>query len=142
MALRENVRWGNLKLLVPTLVIDEFELNRPRIEASMTASVTERFRQLRRDFDEFGGEEHQTAIDALENLGHQVPLIGAMTTRNFDELLELLGAGEPLEVTDEHRRRAVQRGLDKRAPFHRSRNSVADAILARVYATAGWRTLT
>jgi len=30
----------------------------------------------------------------------------------------------------------VQRGLDKRAPFHRSRNSVADALLIELYATA------
>jgi hypothetical protein len=30
----------------------------------------------------------------------------------------------------------VQRGLDKRAPFHRSRNGVADALLIEVYATA------
>jgi hypothetical protein len=30
----------------------------------------------------------------------------------------------------------VQRGLDKRAPFHHSRNGVADALLIEVYATA------
>lgn len=136
VALRLNVQWGNLNLLVPSLVVDEFERNRPRIEASMTASVAERFRQIRRDFDEYGGEEHQTAIEALENLGHQVPLIGAMTTRNFDELLHLVRGGAALEATDGQRRRVVQRALDKQAPFHRPRNSVADALLIEMYATA------
>jgi hypothetical protein len=65
--------WGNLKLLVPSLVVDELQRNRSRIEASMTASVAERFRQIRREFDHYGGEEHRTAIAALDNLAHQVP---------------------------------------------------------------------
>jgi hypothetical protein len=136
VAVRLNVVWGNLKLLVPSLVVDEFQRNRPRIEASMTASVAERFRQIRRDFGQYGGEEHQTAIAALDNLAHQVPLIGAMTTRNFDDVLTLLRDGLVLEPTDEEHRRVVQRALDKRAPFHRSRNSVADALLIEMYASA------
>lgn len=59
-----------------------------------------------------------------------------MTTRNFDEVLELLRKGRPIEPTDEERSRVFQRGLDKRAPFHRSRNSVADALLVELYARA------
>lgn len=136
VAIRLSVMWGNLQLLVPSLIIDEFERNRPRIESSMTASVAERFRQMRRDFDEYGGEEHQTAIEALDSLAHQVPLIGAMTTRNFDDVLGLLRDGRTMEPTDDERRRVVQRGLDKRAPFHRSRNSVADALLIEMYASS------
>ena len=136
VAIRLNVHWGSLQLLVPSLGIDEFQRNRPRIESSMTASVADRFKQIRRDFDEYGGESYQEAIDVIDKLAHQVPLIGAMTTRNFDEILDLLRAGERIEPTDEQRSRVVQRGLDKEAPFHRSRNSVADALLIEMYASA------
>jgi hypothetical protein len=41
-----------------------------------------------------------------------------------------------LEPTDQQRVRVVQRGLEKSAPFHRSRNSVADAVLIEIYASA------
>jgi hypothetical protein len=136
VAIRLNVQRGSLELLVPSLVIDEFQRNRPRVESSMTASVVERFHQMRRDFDEYGGEIYQEAIEVIEKLAHQVPLIGAMTTRNFDEILDLLRAGENIESTDDQRSRVVQRGLDKKAPFHRSRNSVADALLIEMYASA------
>jgi hypothetical protein len=50
--------------------------------------------------------------------------------------LELLQAGENIEPTDEQRSRVVRRGLDKKAPFHRSRNSIADALLIEMYAAA------
>ena len=94
---------ANLELPVPSLVIEEFQRNRPRIESSMRASVAERFRQMRRDFDKFGGESNQEAIEVIDKLAYQVPLIGAMTTRNFDEILDLLHAGENIEPTDGER---------------------------------------
>jgi hypothetical protein len=136
VAIRLNVQWGNLQLLVSSLVIDEFQRNRPRVEASMTSSVADRLKQMRRDFDEYGGETYQEAIEVIDKLAHQVPLIGAMTTRNFDEILALLRAGKNIEPTDGERSRVVQRGLDNKAPFHRSTNSVADALRIEMYASA------
>ena len=40
------------------------------------------------------------------------------------------------ESTNAEQLKVVARGLAKQAPFHRSRNSVADALLAELYATA------
>jgi hypothetical protein len=136
VSLRVFAHQSRLELLVPTVVIDEFKRNRARVETSMTASVSERFRLIKRDLDEYGGEDQQHALDVLEGLAHQVPLIGAMTTRNFEDILSLLDGGQSIEPTDQQRVRVVQRGLDKTAPFHRSRNSVADAVLIEIYASA------
>ncbi len=136
VALRVLAHQGEIALYAPALVLDEFERNRPRIEASMTASVTERFRLIKQDLDAYGGSDQEDALQVIEGLAYQVPLIGAMTTRNFDDIVALLKQGDQLEPGDEERARVVQRGLDKRAPFHRSRNSVADALLIELYATA------
>jgi hypothetical protein len=126
----------DLELLVPSLLLDEFERNRPSIERSMTASVSERFRLLKKDLDDYGGADQQDALDLVAGLAHQVPLIGAMTTRNFDDIADLLRAGRELEPTDVECSRVVQRALDKQVPFHRPRNGVADALLIELYASA------
>lgn len=139
VALRVLCHQEEVKLLVPSFVIDEFKRNRSRIEQSMTASVSERFRLIKRDLDDYGGEGHEHAMQVLDDLAHQVPLIGALTTRNFDEILELLIQGERIQSTDDERTRVVQRGLDKVVPFHRSRNSMADALLVELYASVGGR---
>jgi PIN domain len=136
VSLRMFAHQAKLELLVPTVVIDEFKRNRARVETSVTASVSERFRLIKRDLDEYGGEDQQHALDVLEGLAHQVPLIGAMTTRNFEDILSLLESGQSIEPTGQQRVRVVQRGLEKSAPFHRSRNSVADAVLIELYASA------
>lgn len=136
VAIRVLAHEGEVELLVAPVVIEEFERNRQRVEASMTASVAQRFRLIKQDLDDYGGTDHEHALKVIEGLAHQIPLIGAMTTRNFDEVLELLRRGRAVEPSDEERRRVVQRGLDQRAPFHRSRNGVADALLIELYATA------
>ncbi|MGN6606012.1 MAG: PIN domain-containing protein [Jatrophihabitans sp.] len=142
---RDGQRWivtlrvlrhqGRLQLLVPAVVIEEFARNRPRIEASMTASVSERLRMIKKDLDEYGGDDQAHALEVIEGLAHQVPLIGAMTTRNFDDISELLAGGKVLDTGPDQERRVIERGLAKRAPFHRHRNSVADALLVELYAT-------
>jgi hypothetical protein len=45
------LRQGKLELLVPPLVIEEFERNRPRSEAAVTKSALTRLRQLRRELN-------------------------------------------------------------------------------------------
>lgn len=132
----ELIRDGNLRLLVPPLVIEEFARNRPRVESSITTSLADRLRSLRREVRDYGGDAHAETHDALNELAHHAPLIGAMTTRNFDDLDALLKAGAPVIPTDAERVKVVQRGLERRAPLHKNKNSVADALIIEGYATA------
>lgn len=136
VALRLLVHQRDVELLVPQLVIEEFERNRERIETSMTASVAQRFKLIRQDLEDYGGADIEHAAEVIADLARDVPLIGAMTTRNFDEVLELLRDGRRVEPTDAEHRAVVNRGVSKVAPLHRSHNSVADALLIEIYATA------
>ncbi|WP_157083934.1 PIN domain-containing protein [Millisia brevis] len=127
--LDELVHDDELILVVPPLINDEFARNRPKVEASITTSLSDRLKASRREVQDFGGDDHPDARHAIDELAHNVPLIGAMTARNFTDVEKLFAAGSSHEPTDEERRRAVQRALDRKAPFHRSKNSVADALL-------------
>ncbi|MEO3857497.1 PIN domain-containing protein [Acrocarpospora sp. B8E8] len=124
---------GKIDLLVPRLVIAEFERNRPRAEAAVTASVRERFRLLRNDLQEYGDDDRHTW---LAELTHRIPLLSAMTLQNFSEISDLLHDARSIEPTDLEYARIVQRGLDKKAPFHLHKNSIADALLIEVYRSA------
>lgn len=137
IALNHFIRQNTLRLLVPEVVMQEFERNRPRVEQAMTTQVASRFRVLRADIGAiYDGEDLEQAVNALAGLAHHVPLIGAMTSRNFDDIFELLKAGKLMSPTDAENRGVVQRGLDKKAPFHRSGSSVADALLIELYTAA------
>jgi len=59
-----------------------------------------------------------------------------MATHNFDDVLDLLVGGEVLWPSPGDYGRVVRRGLEKRAPFHRSKNGAADALLLEMYGAA------
>lgn len=133
-ACRQLIDAERLELLVPQIVIDEFEHNRDRIEADMARSVSATFHRVRAVVDEHGREGgREEALKQLDDLAHRVPLINQMAISQFSQILELLLGGRRLEPNAEVYRQAADRGLDKRAPFHRSRNSVADALIVEMY---------
>ena len=115
-------------------VIDEFERNRPRAEAAVTSSVLDRFRQLlRKDLHEYGGDER---LAWLEEMSHQVPMVSSGTLQNFSEISELLRTGSRLEPSTAEIEAALNRGLEKKAPFHLNKNSAADALIIELYGAA------
>jgi PIN domain len=120
-----------LELLVPPVVIEEFDRNRVRSEAAVTTSVLDRLRQLRRELREYAGERHEQ-IWLAETTQH-IPLVNAMAPQNHREIAELLRSGTVVEPTDLEYARAVQRGLDRRAPFTAEKNSTADALIIETY---------
>lgn len=126
-----------LTLLVPRLVVDEFERNRERVEADMTRSVSAHLGRARDAIEQHGqGDGRQAALKELDNLSHRLPLINQMATRNFEDVRELLTNGRELSPTPQDYEGVVQRGLHKRAPFHRGKNSAADALLLEMYGAA------
>ena len=128
---------GRMSLLVPPIVVDEFDRNRERVESDMTRSVSAQLRRARDAIEEHGqGDGRQSALTELDNLSHRLPLINQMATRNFDDVRELLAKGRELLPTPADYERVVQRGLDKRAPFHHGTNGAADALLLEMYRSA------
>lgn len=124
---------GRLELLVPPVVIEEFDRNRPRSEAAVTTSVLDRLRQLRRELRDYAGERHEQIW--LEETAQHIPLVNAMAPQNHREIDELLRSGTMVQPTDLEYARAVRRGLDRRAPFTAEKNSTADALIIETYAS-------
>ena len=92
---------GRLTLLVPSVVIDEFERNRQRVESDVTRSVSAQLGRARGAIEQHGqGYGRHAALKELDNLSHRLPLINQMATRNFDDVRQL-----PPATASWHRRR-------------------------------------
>lgn len=136
VAVRVLVHEDRLVLLVPQLVLQEFERNRERVESDMTRSLSANFRRVRDEIEEYGQDGRDAALAELDNLTQRVPLIKQIATRNFDDVHELLTKGRSATPTPGDHATVVNWALEKTAPFHRSRNSVADALILTMYAAA------
>lgn len=132
----QMVREKMIGLLVPRLVLDEFRRNRQRIEKESVRSLSTHFKLVREAVDKAGGSKRQTKVVLahLDDVNHKIPIVGGAAVQALDRIEKLLAAASPIEASDAVRLRAAQRAIDRKAPFHRDKNSIADALIIETYA--------
>lgn len=132
----EMVQQKLATLIVPHLVLDEFRRNRARIAAESTKSLASHFRLVKDAVDRIGGDRRrmQLVLSHLDDVNHKIPIVGGSAGNVLDQIESLLTASTVLDTDDSVKLRAAQRAIDKRAPFHRDRNSMNDAVLIETYA--------
>jgi PIN domain len=125
-----------IALIVPELLLDELKRNRARIEKDSVRSLGTHFKLVKDAVEKSGGNKRtvKTVLAHLDDVDHKIPLVGGAATQALDRIDKLL-TGEPATALSEGvQLRAAQRALHHRAPFHRDRNSMADALLIETYA--------
>jgi hypothetical protein len=132
----EMVRRKLIELIVPCVVLDEFRLNRERIANESAKSLSTHIRIVKDAVDRVGGHKRKmrAVISHLDDVNHKIPIVGGAAVATLDRIEKLLVASACLEPSDSVKLRAAQRAIEKKAPFHRGKNAMADAVIVETYA--------
>ncbi|MEO8682790.1 MAG: PIN domain-containing protein [Vicinamibacterales bacterium] len=132
----EMVKRKLVTLIVPRIVLDEFRRNRGRIIADSTKSLSSHFHVVKDAVGKIGGDNRQmrVVLSHLDDVSHKMPIVGGTVASTLDQIEKLLAASPSIAPTDDTKLRAAQRAIEKQAPFHRGRNSMADALIIETYA--------
>ncbi len=133
----EMVKQKLATLIVPRVVVlDEFRRNRHRIITESTKSLSSHFRLVKDAVGKIGGNKRRmrVVLSHLDDVNHKIPIVGGAAANMLDRIEKLLTTSPSIEPTDAVKPVTAQRAIDKRAPFHRDRNSMADALIIETYA--------
>lgn len=132
----EMVKRGMVTLIVPRVVLDEFRRNRERIAKESAKSLSAHFRVVKDAVGKIGSDKKRMrdVLAYLDDVDHKIPIIGGSAMDILDRIEELLTSSTIIELTEAVKLRAAQRALERKAPFHHGRNSMADAIIIETYA--------
>ena len=132
----EMIRLNVLTLIVPRIVLEEFQKNKERVAQESSKGISAQFRTVRDAVNKVGGEKHQleAVLSYLDDVNHKVPLIGGATSDALDRIEALMGRAVIVERSERVTLKAAERAIQKRAPCHRNKNSVADAVIIETYA--------
>lgn len=123
-----------ISLIVPDIILSEFERNKDRIASGAKKSVSAHFKKVREMvFTHADKNIKNKLIAELNNIDHKVPVMGDLAFYSIQKIEELFNQAEILNVTDQIKLKATERALNKRAPFHLSKNSIGDAIIIECY---------
>ncbi|MFJ3374844.1 PIN domain-containing protein [Pseudomonas sp. NPDC086112] len=136
-ALEELIKAGVVELLVPQLVVDEFERNKDRVIKESGQSLASTFRRVREAVHQFGKPEgRKEALAQLGDVDHRIAVLGEAVNDSIGRIEKLFAGSKKIVTSDAALLGAALRAVDKRAPFHKAKNSVGDAILIELYAAA------
>jgi hypothetical protein len=133
--IEEMIRTDLITLIVPRLVLDEFRKNRDRIAKDSAKSLSTHFRLVKDAVNKIGGDKRKVklVLSHLDDVDHKIPIVGGEAVSLLDRMEKLLTASPIIEASEPVRLRAAQRAIDKKAPFHRGKNTMADAVIIEMY---------
>ena len=136
-AIEELIDSGVIELIMPSIVLDEFASNRDRVVEQSQRSFASHLKRVREAISEFGGEDRRDAM--LRDLGeveHRIALKGEVSQRTLNRIEAVMTSCRAVTASQQAKDKVIERALANLAPFHRSKNSVADGLLIEIFAEA------
>ncbi|WP_338615248.1 PIN domain-containing protein [Pigmentiphaga sp. CHJ604] len=128
---------GEVALIMPQIIIEEFARNRDRVMAASRASLSSHFKRVREAIMQFAPEDGRDAtLKQLNEVDHRVATGGEAVNEAVDLIEKLFGKTTPVPASDNIKVRAADRAIAKVAPFHRQMNGIGDAIIIETYIDA------
>jgi hypothetical protein len=128
---------GDLDLILPSIVVEEFARNKDRVIADSKRSLSGHFRLVREALERFAPEEGRDAVlSRLHEVDHRIAIGGEAINDAVEIIEKLFARSTKIELADAIKARAADRAIAKVAPFHRQRNGIDDAVLIETYIDA------
>ena len=123
-ALEELVRTKVAKLVVIDLVAQEYERNKEEVANKTAKRLSQEFKQVKAVVSEFAKKNKAQTIEVLNDINARLPLLTDANYATINRVERLIESAEKISISERSKIAAIQRGLDKKAPFHISKNSV------------------
>jgi PIN domain len=132
--LEELVRQNQVSIILPRTVLDEFSRNKSRVAEESGRSLSSVLKRAKEAVHWLGdAKKKRIVLEQLNDVDYKLPSLGDAAIESLGRIEKLFSTTTVVEASDEMKLRAAQRAIDRRAPFHRQRNSIDDAILIETY---------
>src|SRR6266851_5965789 len=76
-ALEELIRQGEIELILPRTVVDEFARNKARVIEESSRSLSGTLKRTKEAVEKFGDpRKKRTVLHELDDVGHRLPILG------------------------------------------------------------------
>lgn len=132
--LEELVRQKQVSIILPRTVLDEFTRNKARVAEESGRSLSGVLKRAKEVVHRLGdAKKKRMVLEQLNDVDYKLPSLGEAAIESIGRIDKLFSSTTVVEASDGVKLRAAQRAIDRRAPFHRQRNGIDDAVLIETY---------
>lgn len=132
-ALERLVADGVIQILLPDLVSAEYEKNKDKVAEATRKRLGSECKLVKGIIEAFGGDGKQAALDIIDDVNHRLPILSEANLVTANRVMELFKSAIEIPVSDVSKIKAAERAIAKLAPFHKNKNSLADAVLVETF---------
>ena len=133
-ALESMIREGEVSIVLPATVRDEFARNKERVIKESQQSLSSTFRRVKDAVRQFGREaDRNTTLSLLSEVDHRMGTLGEAVNEMIGQVEGIFAGCAVIETSEAVKLRAADRAIAGLAPFHRKKNSFNDAILIETF---------
>lgn len=132
-AIEYLVSTDTIKLLIPELVEEEFHRNKDRVANQTRQRLSQECKLVKEIIEAFGGENKDAAIEVINDVNHRLPILSEANQMTINRVESLFNTGVRIKISDKSKLKASERAISKSAPFHKGKNSMADAVLIEAF---------
>ena len=120
--------------VLPKQAVDEFARNKDRIIKDSSKSFSSTFKRVKEAVKQFGhGDGKAETLANLDDVDHRIMMLGEAVNESIQRIEKIFAQADLVETSNAVTLRAAQRAVERRAPFHKGKNSIGDAILIEIY---------
>ena len=132
-ALEQMIEGGEVRVALPRQALDEFVRNKERIVKESGQSLSSTFKRVKDTVRQFGHGDNDAVLASLDDVDHRISTLGEAVNDSIRQIEAIFSRSQPIETSEAVMLRAARRALEKKAPFHKAKNSMGDAILIETY---------
>ncbi|RWX04962.1 hypothetical protein EHI45_30930 [Rhizobium leguminosarum] len=133
-ALEQMISDGEVRVALPQQALEEFARNKERIVKESGQSLSGTFRRVKDAVRQFGrGDANDAVLASLDDVDHRISILGEAVNDSIRQIEAIFSRSQSLQTTEAVMLRAARRAVERKAPFHKSKNSIGDAILIETY---------
>ena len=101
VALEELIQQGDIELILPRTVIDEFDRNKERVIEQSSRSMSSTLKRVKEVVDKFGDPQQKNNVIAqLNDVDHRLPMLGEAAVDMVSRIEQLFNSTPVIEISD------------------------------------------
>lgn len=127
--LENQIKFGQTVLLTSNIIIEEWERNKEKIQKEILDSIKSHAKSALKLTEFLDKEDSDILINLIGSAQNKEKKQEELSKKHFERAEKLLKESEVYTITDELKLLMADRAITKKAPFHNSKNNMADALI-------------
>jgi hypothetical protein len=134
LALKQLLEFNEIDILTTDIIEEEFQRNKDRVIDISRQKISQDINNVKSLIKKAAeGEDKIDVISSLDEIRHKLPSMSDTISEQADLVWDIITNSTKVEISDSIKVACSDRAYAKKAPFHKNKNSMADALLLETF---------